>query len=313
VKNVWLASLLLLVALPIAAQEAGRASGIQRPLEDPSAEPRTMTLWEGKAPGALGDTDSDRPTITWYAASSKTKPTAAVIVFPGGGYSHLATNHEGRQVANWLNTAGITAFVVRYRLGPRYHHPTELGDAQRAIRLVRARAKEFGVLPDKIGVLGFSAGGHLASTTETHFDSGNPQAVDPIDRVSSRPDFAVLAYPVISFTAEYTHGGSRKSLLGENPSPELLKELSSELNVTAQTPPTFLFSSSTDTVVPPENSVAFYLALHKAGVPAELHIFEYAPHGVGLDLADTAVGEWSHLLLQWFRQRKILAGENDKD
>jgi acetyl esterase/lipase len=182
----------------------------------------------------------------------------------------------------------------------------ELGDAQRAIRMVRSRAKEFGVLPDKIGVLGFSAGGHLASTAETHFDSGNPQASDRIERASCRPDFAILAYPVISLVAEYTHPLSRRNLLGDNPSPALVKELSSELNVTPQTPPTFLFSSSTDTVVPPENSVAFYLALHKAGVPAELHIFETAPHGVGLDLADPSVGEWGTLLIHWLRERKVL-------
>jgi acetyl esterase/lipase len=305
-KNIWLVALLFLAAVPVAAQDAARKSDSQPVMEDASAEPKTMPLWEGKAPGALGDADSDRPTITLYAVAMEHKPTAAVIVFPGGGYGYLATNHEGRQIANWLNSAGITAFVVRYRLGPRYHHPTELRDAQRAIRLVRARAKEFGVLPDKIGVLGFSAGGHLASTAETHFDVGNPGAADAIDRVSSRPDFAVLAYPVISFTTEYTHGGSSKNLLGENPKLELLKELSSELNVTARTPPTFLFSTSTDTGVPPENSVAFYLALHKAGVPAELHVFESAPHGVGLDLSDPAVGEWSHLLLHWFRERSVV-------
>jgi acetyl esterase/lipase len=265
-----------------------------------------MPLWTGKAPGALGDTDSDRPTITLYAPSSDHPPTAAVIVFPGGSYAYLATNHEGRQIANWLNAMGITAFVVKYRLGPRYHHPVELRDAQRAVRMVRARAKEFAVLPDKIGVMGFSAGGHLASTTITHFDSGNPQASDPIDRASSRPDFAVLIYPVISFTAEYTHQGSRENLLGKNPSPELVRQLSSELNVTPQAPPTFLFSTSADTAVPPENSVAFYLALHKAGVPAELHIFENAPHGVGLDLKDPSVREWSTLLLHWFRVRNLL-------
>jgi acetyl esterase/lipase len=178
--------------------------------------------------------------------------------------------------------------------------------------MVRSRAKEFGVLPDKIGVMGFSAGGHLASTTATHFDLGNPQATDPIDRDSSRPDFVVLAYPVISFTGEYTHQGSRRNLIGENPKPELVKELSSELNVTPQTPPTFLFSSTTDTVVPPENSVAFYLALRKAGVPAELHIFENAPHGVGLDLADPSVGEWSTLLLHWFRERQLLPGSSQE-
>jgi acetyl esterase/lipase len=305
VKRYWLTACLA-VALPLAAQQPAHPPAAEPELQDPSAELKTMPLWEGKAPGALGDADSDRPTITLYPASTD-KPTTAVIVFPGGGYGWLATNHEGRQVANWLNAAGITAFVVKYRLGPRYHHPVELGDAQRAIRIVRARAKEFGVLPDKIGVIGFSAGGHLVSTTETHFDSGNPQAPDPIDRASSRPDFAILAYPVISFAAEYTHQGSKKNLLGENPNSELVKELSAELNVTPQTPPTFIFSSTTDTVVPPENSVAFYLALRKAGVPAELHIFEKAPHGVGLDLADPTMGEWSNLLLQWFRARKLLS------
>jgi len=304
-KNMWLTTLLC-CAMPIAGQATDRTPPMQAEHQDPSAEPRTMRLWEGAAPGALGDDEADRPTLTLYAASHDHEPSAAVIVMPGGGYQYLATNHEGRQIANWLNAMGITAFVLKYRLGPRYHHPIELGDAQRAIRMVRARAKEFGVLPNRIGVMGFSAGGHLASTTETHFDSGNPQASDAIERVSSRPDFAVLAYAVISFTAEYTHQGSRKNLLGDNPESGLIRELSSELNVTPQTPPTFLFSSSTDTAVPPENSVLFYLALRKAGVPAELHIFAEAPHGVGLDLNDPAVGEWSRLLLDWFRERKIL-------
>ncbi|MGC1659400.1 MAG: alpha/beta hydrolase [Candidatus Acidiferrales bacterium] len=297
---------LLFLALPLAPPNSAKAVAPQSSLEDPTAQLQTIPLWTGRAPGALGDADSDHPTLTLYPPASNHPPTAAVIVLPGGSYHFLATNHEGRQVANWLNAAGITAFVLRYRLGPRYHHPIELGDAQRAIRLVRSRAKEFGVLSDKIGVMGFSAGGHLASTTETHFDSGNLQASDPIDRVSCRPDFAVLAYAVISMTADFTERGSRENLLGKNPSPELERELSSELNVTPQPPPTFLFSSSTDTLVPAENSVAFYLALRKAKVPAELHIFQNAPHGVGLDLADPSVGEWSTLLLHWFRENKIL-------
>lgn len=278
--------------------------------QDPSAPPRTMSLWEGQAPGALGDGEDDRPTLTLYQPSESHMPATAVIVMPGGSYQWLATNHEGRQVANWLNAMGVTAFVLKYRLGPRYHHPVELNDAQRAIRMVRARAKEFRVAPDKIGVLGFSAGGHLASTTITHFDSGDPQATDAIGRASSRPDFAVLAYPVISFTADYTHRGSRDALLGPNPPERLAKELSSESQVTTQTPPTFLFSSSTDTVVPPENAVAFYLALHKAGVPAELHIFERADHGVGLGLNKSGIGQWGTLMIEWLRERKLLpAGE----
>ena len=298
---------ILFFGVAVEAQEVATAPSSLPEYQDASAEAKTMPLWEGKAPGALGDGDADRPTLTFYAPSSKHALTSAVIVFPGGGYGYLATNHEGRQIANWLNGAGMTAFVLKYRLGPRYHHPVELGDAQRAMRMVRARAKEFGVAPGQIGVWGFSAGGHLASTTATHFDAGSPQAADAIERASSRPDFVILAYPVITFTGEFAHAGSRTNLLGENYQPELAKELSGELNVTSQTPPTFLFSSSTDTEVPPENSVAFYLALRKAGVAAELHIFENAPHGVGLDLADASVGEWSGLLLRWMRERKLLS------
>jgi len=270
------------------------------------AEPQTMPLWEKGAPGALGDRDDDKPTITYYSPVSPSASGTAVIVAPGGSYQFLASNHEGRQVANWLNALGVTAFVLKYRLGPRYHHPIELGDAQRAIRIVRARAAEFGIAPDRIGIMGFSAGGHLASTAATHFDNGNPAAADPIDRVGCRPDFAILAYPVISMSAPYTHQTSATNLLGENPDPKLREELSNELHVTPQNPPTFLFSTTADTVVPPENSVAFYLALRKAGVPAELHIFEKGPHGVGLDLDDPLAGEWPALLKNWLRARGLL-------
>jgi acetyl esterase/lipase len=269
-----------------------------------SQESQTFPLWENSAPGALGHEDSDIPTLTYYPALHAV-PTA-VIVAPGGGYRNLALNHEGRQVANWLNAMGISAFVLKYRLGPRYHHPIELGDAQRAIRLVRTHATEYGVKPDRIGMMGFSAGGHLTSTAETHFDSGNPNAPDPTDRASSRPDFAILGYAVISFTAPYSHRGSGQALLGDSPDPKLLEDLSNDLQVTAQTPPTFLFSTSEDTTVPSENSVAFYLALHKAQVPAELHIFQKGPHGVGLDLGDPALGEWPKLLSNWLRGLGLL-------
>jgi len=262
---------------------------------DRTGEPRTMPLWENSAPGALGNEDTDKPTLTFYPAYGRGTSGTAVIVCPGGGYSGLAMNHEGRQVANWFNALGVTAFVLKYRLGPRYHHPIELGDAQQAIRKVRAQAKDFGVSPDRVGIMGFSAGGHLASTAATHFDS------------TSRPDFLILGYPVITFTGPFAHKGSVKSLLGENPDPKVLDELSNELHVTAQTPPTFLFHTSADTGVPAENSVAFYLALHKAGVPAELHVFEKGPHGVGLDLADPALGEWPTLLAKWLRGRGLLA------
>ena len=268
-------------------------------------DPQTIRLWPGDAPGAQGSDDKDIPTLTMYAANGKSSGVG-IIVCPGGSYTGLAMNHEGRQVANYLNSVGITAFVLKYRLGPKYHHPVEIGDAQRAIRLVRSRAAEFHVDADKVGVLGFSAGGHLASSVGTHFDAGKADAADPIDKMSSRPDFLVLGYPVISLTTQYTHKGSLKNLLGDNPDPELVKSLSSELQVTAQTPPTFLFSTSGDTAVPSENSVMFYLALHKAGVPAEMHIFEKGPHGVGLGGMDAALEEWPHLLVIWFRTRGLL-------
>ena len=269
-------------------------------------EPKTVPLWATGAPGALGNEDRDRPEITIYQPSNKHTDATAVVVCPGGGYGALANNHEGRQIANWLNSYGIVAVVLKYRLGPRYHHPIELGDAQRAVRMVRAQAKELGVATDRVGAWGFSAGGHLVSTLGTHFDAGNAQASDPIDRMSSRPDFMVLAYPVISFTTPYTHKGSLKNLLGDNPDPALVQSLSSELQVTAQTPPTFLFSTSGDTGVPAENSVLFYLALRKAGVPAELHVFEKGPHGVGLANSDIALSEWPVVLGNWFRTRGLI-------
>ena len=278
---------------------------------DLTAEPQTILLWQNGAPGALGQGEDDKPTITVYRPWGHNLSGTAVIVAPGGSYGFLASNHEGRQVANWFNAMGITAFVLKYRLGQRYHHPIELGDAQRAIRLVRSRAGEFEISPDRIGMMGFSAGGHLASTTATRFDGGNPAAVDSIDRASSRPDFAILGYPVITLKMPYAHAGSARNLLGDNPDPKLVEELSNELHVTPQTPPTFLFATSDDDVVPVENSVNFYVALHKAGVPAELHVFEKGPHGVGLDLGDPALGEWTALLANWLRQRGLLTKPND--
>jgi acetyl esterase/lipase len=286
---------------------ASSALAIAQPRPNRNAEPDTVRLWDPAAPGALGDADADRPTLTVYLTANDRNSGTGVIVAPGGGYSNLAIAKEGRQVASWFNAMGVSAFVLKYRLGPRYHHPIELGDAQRAIRLVRSRAAEFGIAPDRIGMMGFSAGGHLAATAGTHFDSGNPAAPDPIDRISSRPDFLILAYPVISFDPEITHAGSVRSLVGNNPDPKLREELSAELHVTAETPPAFLFLTNADTTVPAENSVRFYLALRKAKVPAEMHIFENGPHGVGLDLGDPALGLWPTLLTNWMRGRGLLS------
>jgi acetyl esterase/lipase len=267
--------------------------------------PQEVPLWENGAPGALGDTDADKPTITIYRASRNPVGTA-VIVAPGGGYSALAMDHEGRQVASWFNAMGISAFVLKYRLGPRYHHPIELGDAQRAIRFVRSRAQEFGVPTDRIGMMGFSAGGHLTSTAGTHFDAGKPDAADPVDRVSSRPDFLILGYPVISFDPAIAHAGSVRNLLGDKPDPTLIADLSNELRVTSETPPTFLFHTTSDPAVPVENSVRFYLALVKAKVPAEMHLFANGPHGVGLALGDPELSLWPTLLTNWLRARGLL-------
>jgi acetyl esterase/lipase len=271
-----------------------------------TAEPQTFPLWEQGAPGALGTADEDKPTITVYPPLDPTRSATAILIAPGGSYMMLASNHEGRQFANLFNGMGITAFVLKYRLGPKYHHPIELGDAQRALRWVRAHAQQYGYQPDRIGLMGFSAGGHLASTAATHFDSGKSDAADPIDRVGCRPDFLILAYPVITMLPPYSHEGSVENLLGKNPGTEARQQMSNELNVTAQTPPTFLFSTSTDTVVPSENTVNFYLALRKAGVPTEMHVFERGPHGVGLDLEDPVLAIWPTLLTNWLRERGLL-------
>ena len=271
-----------------------------------TAEPQTFPLWERGAPGALGSADEDTPTITVYPPLDPTRSGTAILIAPGGSYTMLASNHEGRQFANLFNGMGVTAFVLKYRLGPKYHNPIELGDAQRALRWVRAHAQQYGYQSDRVGLMGFSAGGHLASTAATHFDSGKPEAADPIDRVGCRPDFLILAYPVITMLPPYAHEGSAENLLGKNASTEMRRQMSNELNVTAQTPPTFLLSTTADTVVPPENSVSFYLALRKAGVPAEMHVFERGPHGVGLDLEDPVLGIWPTLLTNWLRQRGLL-------
>jgi acetyl esterase/lipase len=260
--------------------------------------PKTELLWPDGAPGAQGDEDKDKPSITIYLPDASKATGTAVVVCPGGGYVALAMDHEGEQVAEWLNNLGIAAFVLKYRLGPKYHHPIELGDAQRAIRIVRTRAKEFGVNADRIGIMGFSAGGHLASTAETHFSV--------VDGVSSRPDFAILCYPVITFKDPYAHKGSRKNLLGDPADAALVDNLSNETQVTKDTPPTFLFHTNADTGVPAENSVMFYLALRRAGVPAEMHIFEPGKHGVGLALSDPALSYWPPLLANWFKTRGLI-------
>ena len=264
-------------------------------------------LWPEGAPGAVGSEAADKPKLTVYRAPNEDANGAAVVVCPGGSYGRLAADHEGKQVAEWLNSFGVSAFVLQYRLGPRYRHPAPLQDAQRAIRMVRARAGEWGVDPGRVGILGFSAGGHLASTTATHFDEGHADAADPIERQGSRPDFAVLAYPVISLEGPAAHSNSRRNLLGDPADPALVQLLSNERQVTARTPPTFLFHTADDPGVPVQNALLFYDAMQAKGVPGELHVFAHGPHGVGLAPDDAALSQWPRLCALWMEKLGLLA------
>jgi acetyl esterase/lipase len=271
------------------------------------APAKKYPLWPKGAPGAKGAEDKDIPTVTVYLPPSEKASGAAVVICPGGGYGFLAMDHEGHQVARWLNTLGVAGVILQYRIAPRYHHPAMIQDAQRALRYTRAHAKEWGLDPHKVGILGFSAGGHLASTAATHFDDGKPDAADPIERQGCRPDFAILVYPVITLKGPYAHLGSRNNLLGNRAKEEKrIEELSNEKQVTKQTPPTFLVHTDEDKGVPAENSVLFYLALRKAGVPAELHVFEKGRHGLGLGPKEMPFSRWPQLCADWLRQRQII-------
>jgi acetyl esterase/lipase len=267
--------------------------------------PVPAPLWPGAAPLAQGTAADDIPTLTAYLPSANPTRTA-VIIAPGGGYQHLSMEKEGSDVAKWLNAHGVAGFVLKYRLGPKYHHPAELADAQRAIRTVRAKAAEWGIAPDRIGMWGFSAGGHLTASAGTLFDKGPAADADAIDKESARPDFLVLAYPVITMEEPYVHKGSLKYLLGDTPDPKLVRFLSTETQVTKDTPPTFLYSTSDDGTVPIMNSVMFYSALVAAKVPAEIHIFAHGPHGTGLAPGFPDLKVWPDLLATWMRSRGLM-------
>jgi acetyl esterase/lipase len=275
-------------------------------------KPKVELLWPKGAPGAKGNEDADKPTLTAFLPPADKANGCAVVICPGGGYGVVVDTYEGRDVARWLNEHGVAAFVLRYRHAPRYRHPAPLQDAQRALRTVRARAAEWKVDPGRVGIMGFSAGGHLASTAGTHFDNGKPDADDPVEKAGCRPDFLILAYPVISLKPPYYHKGSRDNLLGSGPSEELVNSLCNDEQVTAKTPPTFLFHTGEDTAVPPENSVLFYTALRKNKVPAELHVYEKGRHGVGLANGqggtpnDPVLTTWKERLADWMKGRGLL-------
>jgi acetyl esterase/lipase len=275
-------------------------------------KPETLLLWPAGAPGALGTADKDKPRmIVYHAAGGKTlRP--AIVICPGGGYGHLAMGHEGHAIAKWANSLGITGVILEYRhRGKGYGHPAPLTDAQRAIRYTRSRAKDWNVDVSKIGILGFSAGGHLASSASVHFDAGKAQAGDPVEQQSCRPDFSVLCYPVIAFDQPFTHRGSQRNLLGKDADPALVHKMSSERQVTKQTPPAFLFHTTADGAVPVQNSLVYYSALHKHKVPCELHVFEKGRHGIGLAKGHAAE-KWPELCHRWLVARGVLAGQQKK-
>jgi acetyl esterase/lipase len=279
---------------------------------DEESKQSIVLLWPQGAPDAVGQREEDKPSLTVFLPPAEKATGAAVVICPGGGYGFLAVDHEGKQIGEWLNSIGVAAFMLKYRIAPRYHHPAPMQDSQRALRTVRTRAKEWHIDPERIGIWGFSAGGHLASTAGTHFDNGKADADDPVERASCRPDFLILSYPVITMELPYTHMGSRQNLIGKDPDPKLVENLSNEKQVTAKTPPTFLFHTNADDGVFPENSVLFYLALRQAKVPAELHIYEKGGHGVGLAPKDPVLSTWKERLQAWMKGRGLLISDLEK-
>jgi acetyl esterase/lipase len=271
--------------------------------QTPPREP--FPLWANGAPGALGTADKDIPTLTPYFPPADKATGAAMVICPGGGYGGLAP-HEGFHYALWLNEQGVTAFVLKYRLGPGgYKHPAMMNDVNRAIRTVRANAEKWKLDPKRVGVMGSSAGGHLASTALTHWDAGDANASDPVDKFSSRPDLGILCYPVISM-GPLTHGGSKRNLLGENPDPKLVELLSNEKQVTKETPPTFIFHTVEDKAVKVENALEFAGALQRNGVSYSLHIYPKGPHGIGLGSAQwnpTNRHPWTADCAVWLKEQ----------
>jgi acetyl esterase/lipase len=245
-------------------------------------------------------------TLTIFLPEKSANTKTAVIICPGGGYRIECFDKEGIKIAQWLNTLGIAGIILKYRI-PNKHHQIPLMDAQRAIRTVRFRTKEWNINTVKIGIMGFSAGGHLASTAATHFDNGDKNAEDPIERISSRPDFLILVYPVVTMKEEFTHRGSRRSLLGDNPKYELVRNYSNELQVTSDTPPTFFVLSDDDKSVVAENSIKFYLALRKHNIPSEIHIFKRGGHGFGFGQEGMPVSNWRKLCELWLEEQELIS------
>jgi acetyl esterase/lipase len=280
------------------------------------AQTEVITLWPEGVPNARVNPGPERhngelvsnvsqPTLTVYPAAVDRAAHTAVVICPGGGYEFLSSIREGQQYAQWLSNLGVTAFVLKYRLGD-YGHPAPLQDVLRAIRTVRSQAARFGVAPDRIGVMGSSAGGHLAASASTLYDLPAGRTGAPLDAVSARPDFAILMYPVITLEPPVAHMGSRHALLGANPSPELVDLMSVEKQVTGNTPPTLLFHSQDDGAVPIENSILYYQALTRAHVPAEMQFFERGGHGMAMNPGLGNASNWPKRAEEWLRYRKLI-------
>jgi acetyl esterase/lipase len=257
-------------------------------------------LWPAGAPGTKGTEPADMPTL--HAVLPEKPNGAAIIVAPGGGYGTVV-DHEKYNVAEYFARLGLTAFVLIYRVGPRYQHPAMLHDVARAVRTVRSQAKQYNIDPNRIAIIGFSAGGHLAATISVHHDPGDPSAKDPIDRVSSRPDLAILCYPVITMDKQKGHIGSMKNLLGPEPKPSEVELMSLELQVRADTPPTFIYHRTFDGVVPPQHPLLYAIALAEKNVPFELHVYDHKGHGSVFALNDPIDRDWPDRLINWLRRR----------
>jgi acetyl esterase/lipase len=266
---------------------------------------RTIDLYSGAAPGALGHRAEDRPTIDVYLPAANPTQTA-VLVIPGGSYRVVVADYEGASPARWLLQRGVAAFVLHYRVAP-YRYPVPIADAERAIRLLRSRATEFGFAPDHLGAWGFSAGGHITSILATLFDNGVPSSADAIEHASDRPDFVILAYPVISMKSGIAHPGSLHNLLGPVPDPALVALLSAEDHVTPMSPPAFVFTTDDDEVVPSKNSMLYVAACQQARVPVEFHMFEHGRHGVNLAENLPSLHLWPDLLESWMRENHWIA------
>jgi acetyl esterase/lipase len=263
---------------------------------------KTLNVYPGAAPEALGHADADRPTIDVYLPAANPTHTA-VLVIPGGSYGKVVADREGAAPAAWLNQRGVAAFVLHYRVAP-YRYPAPIADAERAMRVLRGRAGDFGFSPDHLGAWGFSAGGHIASVLATLFDDGVPASPDPIEHASDRPDFVILAYPVISVKSGIGHAASLQNLLGPMPEPALVALLSAEDHVTPTSPPAFVFTTNDDDVVPSQNSMVYVAACQRAGVPVEFHMFEHGHHGVDLANNLPPLHLWTLLLESWMQQNQ---------